>query len=285
MDKKNCTPLILRTLRQTDDIEKSVSPRFLVRNWPPAFKEWNTKAVRDAFYASPQFPRLLNAEAIKDTIARGVSEGLMAYVGKSPDGGYSPFIYKTSFNAADVEISEDMYIITAAEAEKHIKPPELTKVIFFPSQTQMKPGEKQTLTVKGLDQFGHAIEPGEVRWTATGGNIGSDGVYEAREQEGTFTITAQVGNITCATDISVSQGEKPPPPPPPKKKLIWSGEITPQKWMNFYTKVLTKFVKAGGLSLKISIQANPVDGVADRQVDETKAALRELGLDDEVRVE
>jgi len=83
--------LIISRLRQSGEIEKDVSPRFLVRNWPPAFIEWNTKSVRDAFYASPQFPRLLNADTIKDTIAKGVTEGLLAYVAKSPKGGYGLF--------------------------------------------------------------------------------------------------------------------------------------------------------------------------------------------------
>jgi hypothetical protein len=33
---------------QAGDIEdKGVSPNFLVRNWLPAFKEWNTRLVRD----------------------------------------------------------------------------------------------------------------------------------------------------------------------------------------------------------------------------------------------
>ena len=39
-------------LRQNDEIQTGISPSFLVRNWPPAFKEWSTKAVREAFYAS-----------------------------------------------------------------------------------------------------------------------------------------------------------------------------------------------------------------------------------------
>ena len=78
--------LILNRLRQDGDIEDAVSPNFLARNWPPAFKEWSTKSVRDAFFASPQFPRLLNSESLKDTIARGVENGMLAYVGKKPDG-------------------------------------------------------------------------------------------------------------------------------------------------------------------------------------------------------
>ena len=63
-------------------------PNLLVRNWPPAFREWSTKAVRDAFFASPLFPRLLNPDAIKETIARGVSNGQLAYVGKTAGGKY-----------------------------------------------------------------------------------------------------------------------------------------------------------------------------------------------------
>jgi hypothetical protein len=51
------------------DLEKGVGPTFLVRNWSPAFKEWPTKATRDAFYV---FPRILNAAGIKESIARAV---------------------------------------------------------------------------------------------------------------------------------------------------------------------------------------------------------------------
>jgi len=55
--------------------------------------------------------------------------------------------------------------------------------------------------------------------------------------------------------------------------------------MNFYTKVLTKFVKTGSLKLNVSIEATPKDGVADHQVEETKVALRELGLNDNVHTD
>jgi hypothetical protein len=44
--------------------------------------------VRDAFFASPQFPRLLNPDSVKDTIARGVENGMLGYVGKKGDGSY-----------------------------------------------------------------------------------------------------------------------------------------------------------------------------------------------------
>jgi hypothetical protein len=41
-------------------------------------KKYNYILIRDAFYASPVFPRLLNAESVKQTIVRGVQDGLLA---------------------------------------------------------------------------------------------------------------------------------------------------------------------------------------------------------------
>jgi len=57
----NLLNLIERELARVDEITSGVNPQFLVRNWPPAFKEWSTKSVKDAFFASPQFPRIKSA--------------------------------------------------------------------------------------------------------------------------------------------------------------------------------------------------------------------------------
>ena len=86
------TELIVSRLKQEDVVVDGVAPTRLTRYWPPALPEWSTKAVRDAFYASPKFPRLLKAEAVKDTISRGLDAQLMAYVGKGTGGRYEPFM-------------------------------------------------------------------------------------------------------------------------------------------------------------------------------------------------
>jgi len=39
------------------------------------------------------------------------------------------------------------------------------------------------------------------------------------------------------------------------------------------------------LKLTVSIEAAPTDGVTENQIEETKAALRELGLNDDVKIE
>jgi len=124
-----------------------------------------------------------------------------------------------------------------------------------------------------------------VEWSATGGDIGSDGVYECKDGQGNYIVKAKSGNINGSASIEIRDEREPPPPPPENpKSLKWSGEITPQKWMNLYTKVLTKFVKDGSLKLTVSLEASPTDGVSDQQVEETKAALRELGLNDDVKM-
>jgi len=50
--------LILSRMRSDGDLEHGISSSFLVRNWPPAFKEWSTKSVRDAFFCLTAVPTL-----------------------------------------------------------------------------------------------------------------------------------------------------------------------------------------------------------------------------------
>jgi hypothetical protein len=216
--------LIIERLVQAGDIEdKGVSPNFLVRNWSPAFKEWSTKSVRDAFFASPQFPRLLNPDSIKDTIARGVENGMLGYVGKNVDGSYAPFHWNSSLLSQDIEISDDVFVIQREVAEAY------------------KAGRTSTTPVGD-------IEP---------------------------TVTGSTG----PTGTAPTTDEKSPIPAS-IPRLVWSGDIPHQKWMNFYTKVLSKFAATAGLKLTLRVEVAPVEGVSPQKVDETKIALRELGLND-----
>jgi hypothetical protein len=221
--------LILKRLRQDGDIADGVSPNFLTRNWSPAFKEWSTKSVRDAFFASPQFPRLLNGDVIKDTIVRGVENGLLGYVGKKSDGSYFPFHWQTSLGGQDVEISDDMYVIQReiAEAYKAGK--------SAPSSPTTLPNPA-TITTEPIPGPG----PTPIGSTSTGSTA---------------------------------------------SKLTWSGEIPAQKWMNFYTKVLSKFATGLGLKLTLSVEVSSDTGIPTQKVEETKVSLRELGLSDKVETD
>ena len=280
---------VLNRLRGDGDVEPGVSPTFLVRHWP-ALKEWSTKAVRDAFFASPLFPRLLNADSVKEAVARGVENRALAYVGKGKAGRYEPFHFECSLDPDEVEISDEMFVITAEEAKKHVEPPRLTTLAVAPAQAAVEPGKKQTFAVKGLDQHGREIATGKVAWSATGGTIDQDGVFLAGQDEGNFLVTASVGEVRGTAGVTVAKPGAPPPPikPPPAKEatgISWEGTIPPQKWMNFYTKVLSKFAASKGLTLTVRFELSADEAISQQKIEETKVALRELGLDDRVHAQ
>jgi len=60
--------------------------------------------------------------------------------------------------------------------------------------------------------------------------------------------------------------------------LRWSSEISAQKWMNFYMKLLSRWATGGGLKLVASVEVALPTGIPGSKAEETKVASRELGL-------
>jgi hypothetical protein len=235
-------------------------------------------------------PRLLDPEGVKETIARGVEGGVLGYVGKSPVGDYLPFLFGCSLNAQDVEISDEMFIITRETAESYKKlkekPPILASLVVSPMGVQIQPGKNQAFVVRGVDQYGGDIAAGEVYWKATGGSIDKDGVFTAGKDEGSFVVTATAGSVKGSAMLTVAKpgsAVQPSTPAPAAPGVLrWTGDIPPQKWMNFYTKVLSKFASGKGLKLTLSVEVTPEGGISPQKVEETKTALRELGLNSNI---
>jgi len=289
----NIVTFYLNRLKQDGDVSDTISPNFLTRNWPPVFsgKEWPTKAVRDAFFASPLFPKVLNVDIIKQTICRGVAEGFLAYVGKAPDGTYHPFAFKKELLPLNVEISDDVFIIEKLVAETYEElmkqPPKLTTLIISPDHVQIDSGKRQSFSVRGIDQNNREFPLTEYSWSATGGTIDESGVFLAGEHHGNFTVSVKSCGVVGQAICVIGKEPPPPPPPPPKEKnkIAWQGEVPAQKWMNFYTKVLSKHASSGGMKIMLHIEIAPEGGISPSQVEETKSALRELGLPDQVTTE
>lgn len=227
--------MVLNRLKQDDEVVESPQPGFVVRKWPPAFKEWSTKGVRDAFFASPEFPRLLDPAAAKEIIARGVSGGLIAYVGKTASG-YDPFIFNRGLSASEVEISEDVFIVTKETAEEFLR-------------------SKQTSE------------------TASGSTPES---ATDRDSAPDLEPTPQTDDVADTSPEGTAERIN---------RITWSGEVPPQKWSTFYNRVLAKFAVGQGLKLRVNVEIAPEDGVSKQKIDETKASLRELGLDDDLNTE
>lgn len=276
--------LVLKQLRDGGDLDKNISPNFLLRKWP-GMTEWSTKGVRDAFYASPLFPRLLDASSIKDTISRGVSQGLLAYVGKGEGGHYQPFRFEEDLAPEEVEISEDMFIITAEEARKLIEPPKLTTLMLKPELLKIAPADSYKFNLTGFDQHGRSMPIEKPRWSASKGTVGDNGFYTAAQEEGNDQVRVQCGEITSSANVVIAKsgsgpgpGPEEPEPEPAAKKLQWSGYLPIQKWMNFYTKVLAKYATGTDLRVKVSFEVTLDKDTANQKEEETRIALKELGL-------
>jgi hypothetical protein len=222
---------VVNNLRQADEIQTGISPNFLVRNWPPAFKEWSTKALRDAFYASPVFPRLLSPDTIKETIVRGVANGQLAYVGKVAGGRYRPFHFELTMNASDVEISDEMFVVTKEVAESY----------------------RNELAARG----GLDVAP----------------IAEAPTEMVPRPEAAQQDDFRDFTKGVKSEGSP---------SLTWSGELPAPKWVNFYTRVLTRLGIGNALKVTVKVEYKPDGGLSRQKVDEFRSALREFGLDDKL---
>lgn len=225
---------VINRLTVEGDFDKGMSVRLLLKNWSSAFTEWPTKSVRDAIYASPHFPRIIRGTAaVQDTIAKGVSGGEIAYVGKASDRSYSPFIYAAGLVPDEVEISEDVFLIRKETAESYQK------------------AQAPATTPENTSPVG-------------GG--------------GAETTAPPVSTL-----LTASPGPSHEPAQPELFQHIeWSGEVPAQKWMNFYTKVVSKFAAGQGVKLKVTFEATPEGGVSKQKLEETRAAIRELGLDGDV---
>ena len=56
-------------------------------------------------------------------------------------------------------------------------------------------------------------------------------------------------------------------------RLIRSGEVPSQKWMNFYTRVLSRFAVGKGLGLTVTAEIIDPAGISQQKIDETKIVL------------
>jgi len=281
--------LYLRELRRNDEITEGVSPLKLAKYWPPALTEWSTAGVRDAFYSSPQLPRLLNPDIIKRAICDGVTQGLLGYATKDARGNLKIQKLKESLFDTEVELSEDVYILKAEDAQKLLEPPRLARLVIRPEQATIKAGERADFSVSAQDQYSQPFQVPAVQWVAKGGTVTAEGVFTAAETGGVYSVHAQAGGLEAIAEVRITtkqddDKDKGDEKKPKGKRLVtWRGTVPPQKWMNFYTKVLTRFSSTPGLKLEVSFQVPLDPDQAEAKVNEARSGLKELGLDDDVR--
>jgi hypothetical protein len=189
---------------------------------------------------------------------------------------------KQSLIDADVEISDEMFILKADDALKLLEPPRLAKLIVRPEHVMLKIGEQASFSCAAVDQYGEPFSVPTVAWTATGGTVTASGFFTAGQTGGLHTVRTEAAGQEALAEVRITTKDEPSPPPPPHGVQIirWRGAVPTQKWMNFYTKVLTRFASTPGLKLEVSFEVPIEREQAPGKIEETRSGLRELGLDE-----
>ena len=147
-------------------------------------------------------------------------EGILAYVGKA-SGDYDPLLFRRTVTLDDVELSEDVYIVTKETAEAYLKSKAKPQVVVQGPETPTAPPKP-----------GETITP----------------VTPAGQ-------TGQTGDTGTVSPPVIAQSDA-------VAKLTWTGAVPSQKWiLNFYTKVLSKFAGGKGLTLTVTVEAEPDGGI------------------------
>jgi len=103
-------------LRQQDLLVDTVSPDFLVRHWPPGLPRWPMRTLRGDFFASPLLPRLISADTLRATVARGVSSGAFGLGRLTANDGITSLRFAEPIESSDVDFSEEAVLIQREEA-------------------------------------------------------------------------------------------------------------------------------------------------------------------------
>lgn len=140
-----------------------------------------------------------------------------------------------------------------------------------------------TVTVRDFDQHDQLMHGVQVSLTADEGEISQDGRFKAPSTPCLVSILASSESVQASATISVFEDDGDGDGDPgPATTLGWRGQVPPLKWMNFYTKVLSKWTNSGNLRLNVDARISPNNGVTDADEEEMKRALKDLGLDGEV---
>jgi hypothetical protein len=118
-----------------------------------------------------------------------------------------------ALSEADVEFSDEVFLLTTEEAKRHIEPPRPARLEVKPASTRVKPGEKLALGVQCFDQHGRDYPCPSVNWSASGGKVDEKGLYVAKATPAYYTVTASIGSLEARAEIEVASVDVAPPPP------------------------------------------------------------------------
>lgn len=155
-------------------------------------------------------------------------------------------------------------------------------------QSEFKPNESFTFCVKGYDQYDHPIDVETIVWEANGGEIDAQGNFTSPESVGVYQISARSGKNYASTTITVKEVYSHIPGDATAiaehgsyadNQVMWQGELTKQKWMSFFTKILKDIENDKGIRIHINFSITDNKAIGPDKIGEIEAAMREFGMD------
>jgi hypothetical protein len=177
----------------------------------------------------------MDPDSIKLTIADAVSSKLIGYARKESNRTVLERFGET-LSELEVEISDDVVLLRAADAQKLLEPPRLHRMTMHPERLELHPTEHASFSVKGTDQYGQPFVAKGPSWSAPGCTVGLDGQITVGETLGFSVVTARCGEIEAQAQIhvrapnNVEEIEDDEEEKGSEAKVIrWKGTIPPQK--------------------------------------------------------
>ena len=119
-EARSITSAILARLRHDSLLSREIGTSYIERNWPPALKEsgaWPLVSLKAAFFQG-QFTRLEKADdALRTTISRAVSQGLLGLASGKDPSSFDRVWFKEQVELADITFDYDTYLLTPARAK------------------------------------------------------------------------------------------------------------------------------------------------------------------------
>ncbi len=165
----------------------------------------------------------------------------------------------------------------------------MAQLVITPDRDDVQTGHQIAFTCSALDQYGKPIHVGDIEWSATGGAVTPQGLFTAGEMAGHHRVTALADTLSASAEIWIktplekaTTESEMPAPPSGKRTLKWNGTVPSQKWMNFYTKILSRFASSSDLSIEVGFEVTVDRDQADSKADDARSSLRELGIEGKV---
>lgn len=135
------TSAIMARLRHDSLLSREIGASYLERNWPPALKEsgaWPLASLKAAFFQG-YFTRLEKAdEALRQTIIRAVSQGVLGMACGKDASQYDRVWFKENVESADITFDYETYLLTAKQA-KSLKEASTGATSARPGESAAKP--------------------------------------------------------------------------------------------------------------------------------------------------